>query len=353
MSRALLAARPGVRQFRAAAGRACWCSMQQRRRDRCTTINTALCPGSARLPLSGVLRTPNGRRVWRVKLRGYFSIPGLAVRDRMAREPRPRVAMPVDHQVMEIDQLVSEYHAGGLPGGSMRPVYEVCASAISRLLPEGGRVIDLGAATARCAAILAEHRPDAQIVGIDLSEEMVRCGRSALAAQGLSERVTMRVGDMRSFGELVPDDVAVVASSWALENLPTVGDMDRCLADIVSVRTRTGCAVWLFNFARLNSARSYPALQRLVNGVTPLLARNGVTGEAAAPTFAEMQKHLETAGLHDLNHAVFRPLAFLQAHWAPGPSPGDAHERLWQELSLPRQTRIGTAVLRAGLRPLP
>ena len=31
----------------------------------------------------------------------------------------------------------------------------------------------------------------------------------------------MRVGDMRSFGELVPDD-GVVASSWALENLPTL-----------------------------------------------------------------------------------------------------------------------------------
>ena len=43
----------------------------------------------------------------------------------------------------------------------MRPVYEVCAPAISRLLPEGGRVIDLGAATGRCAAVLAEHRPDA------------------------------------------------------------------------------------------------------------------------------------------------------------------------------------------------
>lgn len=261
--------------------------------------------------------------------------------------------MPVDHQVMEIDQLVSEYHAGGLPGGSMRPVYEACASAISRLLPEGGMVVDLGAATGRCAAVLAEHRPDAEIIGVDLSEEMVRAGRDALAAQGLADRVTLRVGDMRSFGGLVPDDVAVVASSWALENLPTVADMDRCLADISAVRERTGCAVWLFNFARLKSPRSYPALQELVNGVTPLLAINGVTGEAAAPTFSELQNRLETAGLHGLNHALFRPLPFVQAHWASGPPPGDAHQRLWQRLPLPLQTRIDAAVLRAGLRPLP
>jgi tRNA (cmo5U34)-methyltransferase len=261
--------------------------------------------------------------------------------------------MPVDHQVMEFDQLVSEYHAGGLPGGSMRPVYEVCASAISRLLPEGGKVIDLGAATGRVAAVLAEHRPDAQIVAVDLSEEMVRSGRSALAAQGLSDRVTVQVGDMRSLSELVPDDVAVVASSWALENLPTLDDMDRCLAEIAAVRKRTGCAVWLFNFARLNSARSYPALQELVGGVTPHLARNGVTGEAAAPTYSELRTHLEDAGLHDLNHAVFRPLPFLQAHWAPGPPPGDAHKRLWHRLSLPLGTRIDTATLRTLLRPLP
>jgi arsenite methyltransferase len=254
---------------------------------------------------------------------------------------------------MEMSQLVSEYDAGGQPGGSMRSVYEVCASAISRLLPEGGKVVDLGAATARVAAVLAQHRPDAQIVAVDLSEEMVRAGQSALAAQGLDDRVTMRVGDMRSFGELVPDDVAVVASSWALENLPTLGDMDRCLAAIAAARKRTGCAVWLFNFARLKNSRTYPALQNLVGGVTPLLARNGETGEAAALTFAEQQEHLEAAGLHDLNHAIFLPVPFLQAHWAPGPSSGDAHKRLWRSLPLPLGTRMDTAFLRTGLRPLP
>jgi ubiquinone/menaquinone biosynthesis C-methylase UbiE len=275
------------------------------------------------------------------------------MRDRFAQEHRARKAMPVDHQVMELDQLVAEYHAGGRPGGSMRPVYEVCARAISRLLPEGGKVVDLGAATGRVAAVLAEHRSDAQIVAVDLSDEMIRAGRSALAAEYLSDRVTMRVGDMRAFGEIVPEDAAVVASSWALENLPTLGDMHRCLAEIAAVRKRTGCAVWLFNFARLNSSRSYPALQELVGGVTPLLARNGVTGEAAAPTFSEMREQLDAAGLRDLEHAVFKPLPFLQAHWAPGPPPGDAHKRLWRHLSLPLRTRIDASVLRAGLRPLP
>jgi hypothetical protein len=288
-----------------------------------------------------------------MKVRGYISLLGLAVRDRLSLEQRSRVAMPVDHQVMELDRLVAEYDAGGQPAGSMRAVYEVCASSISRLLPEGGTVVDLGPATGRCAAVLAEHRPDVQIIGIELSEEMVRCGQDALAAQGLSARVRMVTGDMRSFGELAPDDVSVVASSWALENLPTVSDLDRCLAEIAAVRERTGCAVWLFNFARLNRAGTYPALQSLVGGVTPLLTDNGVAGEAAAPTFAEMQRQLDAAGLHGLNHAVFRPLPFVQAHWARGRTTHDVHERLWQDLALPRQTRIDTAVLKAGLRPLP
>jgi ubiquinone/menaquinone biosynthesis C-methylase UbiE len=288
-----------------------------------------------------------------VKLRGYLSLPSLALRERLSREQRSRVPMPGDHQVMETSQLVSEYDAGGQPGGSMRSVYEVCASSISRLLPEGGKVVDLGAATGRVAAVLAEHRPDAKIIAVDLSEEMVRAGQSALTAQGLDDRVTMQIGDMRSFGELVPDDAAVVSSSWALENLPTLSDMDRCLAEIATVRKRTGCAVWLFNFARLNSSRTYQALQKLVGGVTPLLARNGETGEAAALTFEEQQAHLDAAGLHDLHHAIFLPLRFLQAHWAPGPSPGDAHDRLWRPLRLPLRTRMDTAFLRTGLRPLP
>ena len=288
-----------------------------------------------------------------MKVRGYFSLLWLALRDRAAQGQRSRVPMPVDHQVMELDELVAEYDAGGLPGGSMRPVYEVCASAISRLLPEGATVIDLGAATARCAAVVAQHRPDAQIIAVDLSEEMVRRGRSALDTQGLSAQVRMVVGDMRSFDALVPDDAAVVASSWALENLPTVDDLRRCLAEIAAVRERTGCGVWLFNFARLNSPRTYAALQRLVGGVGPLLSQNGVAGEAAAPTFRELRSELEAAGLRGLNHAVFRPLPFLQAHWAPGRSPHPAHDELWRRLPLPRQTRIDTAVLKAGLRPLP
>jgi hypothetical protein len=64
-----------------------------------------------------------------VKLRGYVFLGGLGVRDRFTREQRPRVAMPVDHQVMELEQLVAEYHAGGQPGGPMRSVYEVCRTS--------------------------------------------------------------------------------------------------------------------------------------------------------------------------------------------------------------------------------
>ena len=159
---------------------------------------------------------------------------------------------------------------------------------------------------------------------------------------------------MRSFGELVPDDVAVVASSWALENLPTVSDVDRCLAEIASVRRANRlCRLATQLRASQQCARATRRYKPWSNGVTPLLARNGVTGEAAAPTFSELQERLETAGLHDLNHAVFRPLPFLQAHWAPGPPPGDAHKRLWRRLPLPLQTRIDTTVLRASMRPLP
>ena len=41
----------------------------------------------------------------------------------------------------------------------MRPVYEVCAAAISSLLPEGGRVIDLGAADQAGAQVEAAPHP--------------------------------------------------------------------------------------------------------------------------------------------------------------------------------------------------
>ena len=69
----------------------------------------------------------------------------------------------------------------------MRAVYEACVLAIRSLCClRAARLIDLGAATGRVAAVLAEHRPDAQIVAVDLSEEMIRAGRRALAAEHLS-----------------------------------------------------------------------------------------------------------------------------------------------------------------------
>ena len=59
-------------------------------------------------------------------------------------------------------------------------------------LPGSGRILEMGCGTGRNLIAAAEACPNAEIYGIDISEEMLKTARAQIAAAGLSDRITDR-----------------------------------------------------------------------------------------------------------------------------------------------------------------
>lgn len=177
---------------------------------------------------------------------------GLVLRERFTFEDLERTPEPCAD--MSDRAQVEEFHAAGQ--SALLPVYLFNTLNIHRLTPHGGTVLDLGSGSGQMLAYLAKCRPDLTIVGIDLSEPMVNLGNSALRERGLSSRVRLEVGDMADFRSILPRDVAIVTSIFALHHLPTVAMLEQCLDQIAKVTRSHKAAVWLFDHCRPKRAKT-------------------------------------------------------------------------------------------------
>jgi hypothetical protein len=86
--------------------------------------------------------------------------PLIVVREKLARGDRPRDPEPM---VMDEPQAVAEYDQIG--ASVQVAAHQFSALGISRLLPNGGTLIDLGCGSARLLARLAYGCPDARLIG--------------------------------------------------------------------------------------------------------------------------------------------------------------------------------------------
>lgn len=96
-------------------------------------------------------------------------------------------------------------------------------------LPRDARILDVGAGTGEFSARVAEHFPDAQVLGIELLPTSVALARDKHAA--FAPRLRFEVGD--AFHLEQPDDTFdLVANRHMVQSVPHV---DRILAELVRV----------------------------------------------------------------------------------------------------------------------
>lgn len=268
--------------------------------------------------------------------------PLILAREKLARGERAR-EVGGEPAVMDEPQGVREYDEFGTTGEV--GVHQFSALGISRLLPEGGTLLDLGCGSGRLLARLAKGRPDARIIGLDLSEPMLETGRELLEREGLSDRVELRKADITTFDADLPEQLDVVSCNFALHHLPSEEVAGRCFEAIARARSSTGCAVWLFDFARLNHPASWPGVISMVNMPGPVVRSDAIESERAAFSETELRSLLEGAGLDDLHHARSRPLGEHQVHWAPARERPSPVTGLWQKIPASRgsQFLIGLA----------
>jgi tRNA (cmo5U34)-methyltransferase len=261
---------------------------------------------------------------------------------------RARVPEPM---VMDEPQAASAFHSAGSDDGPLVPQYELCARGMSRLLVGGGTVLDLGSGSGRYLAYLATRRPDAQILGVELSQSMLALGEQLLEGEGLSDRVRLAQGDMTDCAELVPTGLDLLSCMLALHQLPSPVELAGALAQIAAIRQSTRCAVWISDIVRLQDDSVMQEWMSLTPDVDPAFRRDALASEAAGWTQDELTEALHEAGLGELHHC-YSPL--LQVHWAP-PGDGAQHDGdgAWQDVPMSADLRRRVLALRLGLAGLP
>ena len=263
--------------------------------------------------------------------------PLIVAREKLARGERTR-DVGGEPAVMDEPQGVKEYDEFGTAGEV--GTHTFAARGISRLLPEGGTLLDLGCGSGRLLARLARSRPDARIVGLDLSEPMLETGRDTLDREGLNDRVELRRADITTFDSEFEEHADTISCNFALHHMPTDEAASRCLEAIARTRERTGCAVWIYDFARLRHPASWPALISMINWPGPVVHSDAIESERAAFSAEEMTSLLERAGLGDLDHVRSRPIGEFQVAWAGGRGHPEPVAGLWQDQPLRTEQRF-------------
>src|SRR4029077_3250606 len=103
------------------------------------------------------IAAPRGMRTRKIL---SFSLRELSSAPRLERHPEPAA--------MSDRESVDAFHAEGSATGGLLAVYHFNARAMSRLLPSGAEVVDLGSGSAQYLTHLARCRPDIRVTGLDL-----------------------------------------------------------------------------------------------------------------------------------------------------------------------------------------
>lgn len=286
-----------------------------------------------------------------------LALTALGLRDMLTRGQRRRIPEPM---VVDEDDAVARFSEGAARQPAMRIVHNFQARALNALVPQGGRVLDLGVGSGHALAHFLRRRPDVTAVGVDLSEGMLDQARAVFEADGLAERVSLLRADLCDLpAEADCARIDVVASIWTLHRLPDLRTLAAALDSVAALRKRHGAAVWLLDFQRLSRADSLADVLTATDPDYPVaLRQDALDGEAAAFTAAELREQLVRAGLGDARHRVTAPLKMLQAAWTTGRRDASNGAQNWIELPLDAETERRATMLRRAFRtsrnaPLP
>src|SRR6185437_9287861 len=146
-------------------------------------------------------------------LASYARVYAVTARHRYRRD------MAHEHMadLLDLDaEVLSEYHL------------EV-AEWVAANLTERARVIDVGAGTGTGALALARQLPDAEVIALDVDEEMLKRIEDKARASGLADRIRTVQADL---GQAWPDRLKPADLVWAANSLHHVGDPARAVAQI-------------------------------------------------------------------------------------------------------------------------
>jgi tRNA (cmo5U34)-methyltransferase len=129
--------------------------------------------------------------------------------------------------VMDDPESVAQFHEGGASNPGQQAVYDFSARALDALVPQGGRLLDLGVGSGRALSALLHRRPDVEATAVDLAPNMLATARELFVAEGHADRVELFEADITA----LPDRLAT--ADW---------DGFRACGRCTNFPTSTSCA---------------------------------------------------------------------------------------------------------------
>jgi S-adenosylmethionine-diacylgycerolhomoserine-N-methlytransferase len=147
-------------------------------------------------------------------------------------------------------------------------------------LPRSARICEIGCGTGRNLLALAERFPDADIFGIDASEEMLKTARSRIARQWLDHRIRVRRGIAEELDPMITFGLAerfdAIVFSYTLS---MISDWDRAIDQAIDALRPDG----LLAVVDFSEQRDLPAWFRA--GLRRWLALFDVNPHAELPIY--------------------------------------------------------------------
>jgi SAM-dependent methyltransferase len=254
----------------------------------------------------------------------------------LTRTPEPTAAMTAAESISGFDEQGA---------ASLLPLYHFNALAINALAPRGASVVDLGCGTGRFLAYLAVHRPDLDIIGLDLAEEMVLAGRRHIADAGLADRVRLLHADMREFRKAVPARMDLVSSIFSLHHLPARDDLLACLHEIAAAISGDRSLLWIFDHVRPRRRRTAEEVPEIFTAeASPIFREDSRNSLCASWTFEELVTALRQTLPVEAQSAQSRLLPLYQVHWTSPRSTTNAAEWI-EDSDLPSAARTEAQIL--------
>ncbi len=269
--------------------------------------------------------------------------------EQFARIPEPDL-------VMDSEEAVSAFARASQPGGVLSGVYAFLAEQACKMIRPGDRVLDLGCGPASLLATIARRCPDADFLGVDLSEGMIHRGREQLESLAV-ENVELRIEDMTRLRSIDPGTVDVVLSSMAIHHLPGIGHLQRFFEATERVAA-PDARIFLADFGRVRSLKSVEYLvRRAIPRDEPVLEHDYRASLRAAFSQEEMQEAMPASLRRRLGTyaTIFSPVMVVLMTPFPAsprggksPSEGSGAGLPWSRLADLWQLRL---LLRLGGMP--
>ncbi|MBN1992110.1 MAG: class I SAM-dependent methyltransferase [Anaerolineae bacterium] len=109
--------------------------------------------------------------------------------------------IPEPEAVVDPDQIENYIR---LSEKLMGYVYQEVVDRATKLAPIAGRVLDVGTGFGMLAMTLAKKKPDVEIIGLDISEQMTEAGQALVEKRGLAKWISFETADAKEMP--FPDD---------------------------------------------------------------------------------------------------------------------------------------------------